>query len=347
MATTHLGALKELATRSEGVANASLQFDGVALTPTFRLLQGIPGRSYGLAIARRLGVPEGVLEEAESQVSDADRALDRLLAAVEERQTAQEMRGAALEARATELESLNAQLTAQREGQDIRERDLKARAREAEQSARAQTRAFLLEARQKVEEAIQRARTATDDDSAREARRLVEEAARVESEALRNGQADGRTGGQREQLEVGARVRLESGTAGSVLEVRGDGKVMVGIGSMKVLMPSDGLVLMPANRERNELSARPPVRQHASAAAPIEIDLRGFTAEEAEAAVLHAIDEAVVAENPYLRIIHGKGTGVLRERVRQIVESDSRVARSAMAPPNQGGSGVTIAEFEA
>jgi DNA mismatch repair protein MutS2 len=107
------------------------------------------------------------------------------------------------------------------------------------------------------------------------------------------------------------------------------------------------LVLMPSNRERNELSARPPVRQHASAAAPIEIDLRGFTAEEAEAAVLHAIDEAVMAENPYLRIIHGKGTGVLRERVRQIVESDSRVARSAMAPPNQGGSGVTIAEFEA
>jgi DNA mismatch repair protein MutS2 len=99
MATTHLGALKELATRSAGVANASLQFDGVALTPTYRLLQGIPGRSYGLAIARRLGVPEAILAEAESQVSDADRALDRLLASVEQRQTAQEVRASALEAR--------------------------------------------------------------------------------------------------------------------------------------------------------------------------------------------------------------------------------------------------------
>jgi DNA mismatch repair protein MutS2 len=62
--------------------------------------------------------------------------------------------------------------------------------------------------------------------------------------------------------------------------------------------------------------------------------------------VVLAIDEAVLAEQPYLRIIHGKGTGALRERVRQIVESDGRVARSAFAPPNQGGSGVTVVEFD-
>ncbi|HKV76445.1 MAG TPA: Smr/MutS family protein [Gemmatimonadales bacterium] len=348
LATTHLGALKELATRSTGVANASLQFDGAALTPTFRLMQGIPGRSYGLAIARRLGVPEAVLADAESQVSDADRALDRLLAAVEQRQNEQEARAEELEARSVELEALNARLEVQREGQEVRERDLKTRARDAERDARSQARAFLLEARQKVEAAIQQARGATDEAAAREARRAIEEAARLEAEALKSGQAGRRAGGQEQVLEVGSRVRLESGTSGNVLEVRGDGKVLVGIGSMKLLMPADGLVPLTNDSQPGAGTARLPARPTAtSSAAPIEIDLRGFTAEEAEAAVLHAIDEAVLAENPYLRIIHGKGTGVLRERVRQIVESDTRVARSVTAPANQGGSGVTIAEFVA
>lgn len=176
---------------------------------------------------------------------------------------------------------------------------------------------------------------------------MIEEAAGDERRALdAGGQADRRTGGQKLLLAVGSRVKLDSGTAGEVLEVRGDGKVLIGIGSMKLLMPAEGLTAVAVNLSSREQSARPTVRQSASSAsAPIEIDLRGFTAEEAEAAVVHAIDEAILAENPYLRIIHGKGTGVLRERVRQIVESDSRVARSVTAPANQGGSGVTIAEF--
>jgi DNA mismatch repair protein MutS2 len=116
---------------------------------------------------------------------------------------------------------------------------------------------------------------------------------------------------------------------------------------MKVLIPADSLVMTAGSSRDRGHTTPPPPRPSASSAAPIEIDLRGFTAEEAEAAVLHAIDEAILAENPYLRIIHGKGTGVLRERVRQVVESDSRVARSVTAPPNQGGTGVTIAEFVA
>jgi len=144
------------------------------------------------------------------------------------------------------------------------------------------------------------------------------------------------------------RVRLDSGTAGEVLELRTDGKALVRLGSMKVLIPANSLVKAAGgDRNKEHTAPLPPRPPASSASAAIEIDLRGFTAEEAESAVLHAIDEAVLAENPYLRIIHGKGTGVLRERVRQIVESDSRVARSVMAPPNQGGSGVTIAEFEA
>src|SRR5262249_9709863 len=80
LATTHLGALKQLAAETVGIVNASLQFDAETLTPTYRLLKGVPGRSYGLAIARRLGIAGEVLAEAERAVPDAERTLDKLLA---------------------------------------------------------------------------------------------------------------------------------------------------------------------------------------------------------------------------------------------------------------------------
>src|SRR5213078_2570919 len=83
LATTHLGALKRLATETVGIVNASLQFDAETLTPSYRLLKGVPGRSYGLAIARRLGLAPDVLEIAGRAVPDSERELDRLLAVVE------------------------------------------------------------------------------------------------------------------------------------------------------------------------------------------------------------------------------------------------------------------------
>ena len=104
LATTHLGALKQLAAETVGIVNASLQFDAETLTPTYRLLKGVPGRSYGLAIARRLGVAADVLAEAERAVPDAERTLDRLLAAVEGRSRELEARSAELDARGAQLD---------------------------------------------------------------------------------------------------------------------------------------------------------------------------------------------------------------------------------------------------
>ena len=80
-------------------------------------------------------------------------------------------------------------------------------------------------------------------------------------------------------------------------------------------------------------------------AAPLEIDLRGMTGDEAEQATVAAVDAAVLSEQPFLRIIHGMGTGVVRERVQRVVSKDRRVARYAFAPRNQGGTGVTVVEF--
>lgn len=79
----------------------------------------------------------------------------------------------------------------------------------------------------------------------------------------------------------------------------------------------------------------------------MELDLRGLTGDEAEQATLAAVDAAVLAEQPFLRIIHGMGTGVVRERVRRVVANDRRITRFGFAPRNQGGSGVTVVEFSA
>jgi DNA mismatch repair protein MutS2 len=137
---------------------------------------------------------------------------------------------------------------------------------------------------------------------------------------------------------------MESGTAGEVLEIRGDGKAVVRVGSLKLVVEPATLTLLPGGPGRR--AVEPPSRGDvAESAASYEVDLRGMTGDEAEQTVVAAIDAAVLAEQPYLRIIHGKGTGVVRERVQKVLGRDRRVKTHAFAPSNQGGTGVTVAEF--
>jgi DNA mismatch repair protein MutS2 len=143
---------------------------------------------------------------------------------------------------------------------------------------------------------------------------------------------------------VGDRVRLAGGGAGQVLEIRADGKLVVAIGAMKMVVDPEQATRTAA--EKSQAAASPPPAPAATDSL-LEIDLRGMTGDEAEMATVAAVDAAVLAEQPYLRIIHGMGTGVVRERVRRVVSGDRRVARFGFAPRNQGGTGVTIVEFPA
>jgi DNA mismatch repair protein MutS2 len=144
---------------------------------------------------------------------------------------------------------------------------------------------------------------------------------------------------------VGSRVRIGSGMVGEVAEVRSDAKLVVVVGAMRMVLEPGAVTLLPPAARKARQEAAPvdfPARD-----AALEIDLRGMTGDEAEAATMAAVDAAVLAEHPYLRIIHGMGTGVVRERVHRVVKSDRRVTRFALAPRNQGGTGVTIVEFSA
>ena len=345
LATTHLGALKELASQTEGVVNASLQFDAATLTPTYRLLKGVPGRSYGLAIARRLGVGPAILADAEARVPDAERRLDALLAAVEERERELRLRQQELEERTIELDSLNARLRVQEESQTVRDAELKRREKEADREGRRLARAHLMEARQRVEDALVQARGAVDDAAAREARRLVEEGIVEQGQALEESEAAGQRGSGAEVLEVGTAVRLETGGTGEVIEIRSDGKVVIAAGAIRMVADPSSVSVISKREQRKTRSDAAPLPR--GPAAHLEIDLRGMTGDEAETATVAAVDAAVLADQPYLRIIHGMGTGAVRERVRRVVSKDRRISRYGFAPRNQGGTGVTIVEFSA
>ena len=341
--TTHLGALKSLASEVPGIVNGSLEFDAEALKPTFRFRKGVPGRSYGLAIARRLGIRPDVLERAEAEVPVQERALDELLAQVEARARELERRALDVTLREENVGGREELAQAVAEAHAIREKELKRLEKDAERRGREEARRHLLEARSTVEEALKLARGAVDPVRAREARRVVEDAARSEQVALDRDVEETAEAGR--AVGPGNRVRLPAGGTGIVREVRRDGRLVVTLGSVKVVVAAAEVTPLAGPAPRPE---REPVRKEYSApSAPFEIDLRGMRGDEAITVVTAALDAAILAENPYLRIIHGMGTGVVRDRVREVLSSDRRVVRFEYAPANQGGSGATVAEFKA
>jgi DNA mismatch repair protein MutS2 len=355
IATTHLGALKALAAQTAGVVNGSLQFDAERLEPTFRFRKGMPGRSYGLAIARRLGVAAAVLADAEGRLSAEERSLDALLEAAELREQRLAADQAELADRLADAERENARLGREAELQRAREKELHSREKDAERKARQEARQLLLAARERVELALRAAAAAQGEQAATEARRRLEAAIQLEGEALRGLEepepvADS---GDTAPIAVGQRVRLATGGTGKVLELREDGKAVVLAGNVKLVVPVEGI------RDAGKQEGRESGKQAASRSpdsliagspdshATTEIDLRGFRVDEAESATIAALDAAVLADHPFLRIIHGMGTGAVRETVRRVLAADRRVVKFDFAPRAQGGTGVTIAEFGA
>jgi DNA mismatch repair protein MutS2 len=347
IATTHLGALKLLAAETASVVNASLHFDADRLQPTYRLQKGVPGRSYGLAIARRLGLPEAVLDAAEQALPLGERDVARLLLELE----AKEQRVTDL---TRDLEAEVARTTALREEYESRERELRRREKDAERRARQQARDLLLQSRTEVEAAIQEVRGAAAatafDDAARAARRRVEEAATRQREKTPGEPRAPQRSEPSEDLRIGARVRIESlGRTGTLLELR-EAKAVVEAGGMRLRLPVDDLTTLPPGDQastRSERLLRRPSggRVEAELDARPEVDLRGLRVDELELRLGRALDTALLAGLPTFRVIHGKGTGALRDRVEDLLRSDSRVASYRPGDRFEGGTGVTIVEF--
>jgi DNA mismatch repair protein MutS2 len=352
LASTHLGQLKELATQVAGVVNASLQFDAVRLAPTYRLIKGVPGRSYGISIARRLELPAEVVARAEERMPQGERDMAALIERLEKKE--EELATREREANAI-LEDARARIaTVARRETNVRERE-----RTVEKQSRQEARKYVLEARAEIERTIKelKKRGADAADSAieelgRDARRRAEELAarqanvldRLDDEekavARRQSRAPAGAAGAvtiNDAVEVGTL----GGKIGRVMDLRGK-EAVVAVGSMKLTVPLATLRRtenQPAETAVSYIGDAPEV--HVST----EINLLGLRVDEAESAVMQALDSAIRADLKSLRIIHGKGTGALRQLVDEMLRKDTRVREFHMGSWNEGGAGVTIAVF--
>ncbi|MEF2278658.1 endonuclease MutS2 [Deinococcus sp. YIM 134068] len=325
--TSHLSPLKLFALETPGLKNASMGFDLEALAPTYTLQVGQPGRSYALAIARRMGLPENVLGRAEGLLGPDAGLMERMLEGLERERAdlAGELETAATARRETEAEL--------------------ARVRQERETLERRRGEMLAEAAQKAEslyaEAIERVRTLrarAQEDGARP--RVMQELRELRSAAQKARPAPPPAREERgDPIRVGSRVDVPAyGASGQVLELRGD-DLVVQLGVMKIGVKRRDVRLQP--------EAKPQVvRSSFGGTAPSrfdkELQLRGLGVEEAVEELRTAITEAQALKETPLRVVHGKGQGVLRRLLRDYLKTDKRVESFHDAEANQGGHGVTI-----
>jgi DNA mismatch repair protein MutS2 len=336
--TTHLEALKAYAATTEACSNAAMQFDETSGQPTYRLAQGIPGRSSALEIAARLGLPEAILESARARRGASSGLLDAYLARLESLT-------ADLEARVRDNEDLRRQLEVDRLSmeQEMREREDRLRQAVSKEielavgSIREQGERYL--ATLKEREIALRMR-----------REEEKQAARVRSVArqwLRDIAPGAREAADEEApLVPGSRVKVRSlGVPGIVQSIEGH-RVVLQVRGKRVVVPKDdcestGRSGPGAPAAGATLPPGVTLRRRA-AAASAEIDLRGLPIEDALAQVDKFLDDATLESLGRVRLVHGVGSGRLRQAVRGLLGSHPQVEAFSGASEDEGGPGTTI-----
>lgn len=353
-ATTHYAELKEFALTTDGVENASCEFDVETLRPTYRLLIGVPGRSNAFAISRRLGLGEDIIAAAEGLVGSGEKSFDNALSRLEtekkeldalrEEQSKLRREAADAVAKARKFHS-----DAQKEKERARDRAQLEAQRIIEQ-ARAEGEAALRE----VEELRNQLLKSVDAEKSAEALNRTRTALRTKLNAA--GEEHRRRGGQSVEqpkrkasrpLVVGDSVKiLSTGAVATVTALPKDkgGKISVSLGAMTITLdPRDVELTEPPKKQEGYVLA--PKRGNSTRDVKSELDLRGQTVGEALEELDAFIDAAVMAGLPSVTIIHGKGTGALRAAVTEQLKGDRRVREYRMGRFGEGEMGVTIVEF--
>ncbi|MEK6784658.1 MAG: endonuclease MutS2 [Nitrospirota bacterium] len=342
--TTHYGALKELAQTTSGFMNASVEFDVERLAPTYRLFIGIPGGSSALEIAGRLGMDQSILNDARRRLHHEDHRLDELMADLQRKQRqladdGERARRARHEAEqaAREVQALRAQLE---EAEQEAQRGLKKKLGEQFQRARAEVQATVdsLKREQKLIKA-------------KETKQRLHELETKTRQEL----TPASTPIPLEQLDVGDSVEIAGlGMTGSLLETpQGKKRVRVKVGEGEVLASVSNLIGIP--REPHPVTAQPVSsasgyrRVSTSNGLGLDeqtvVDVRGQAADEALDRVVAALDRATLDEAPFLRIIHGHGTGRLKAVLREYLKGSPYVAEFRPGDKAEGGDGVTVAKL--
>ncbi|WP_148223900.1 endonuclease MutS2 [Spirochaeta thermophila] len=332
LVTTHQAALKAYAYATPGVMNASVNFDEESLRPLYTITPGVPGASYALAIARRMGVPEGVCRRAEEYLSGRGQEVSVLIRNLLTREQELAWREEECARREREVEARERALREREEACERWEAELR---REGVRDLRE----FLREARRRVEEAVREVR-----EGRREAeRRAREVVARVEERVGREEaeveRVKGRRG-RRVRIEPGMRVRHVRTRAEGVVVEEKRGKWVVQFPTMRVVV--DGEELVPVDEGRGARGPEVVVERETVGGVPVVLDVRGIRLEEARRVVEEWLDRAVLAGMREVSVVHGTGTGVLQKGVQDLLRAHPHVERFQFAPPEQGGFGRTL-----
>lgn len=344
VATTHYSELKAYAYERKGIINASMEFDVQTLSPTYRLLVGVPGRSNAFAIAERLGLDKEIIEHARGQVGEEDQRVESMIATLEEnRLTAEAERKSA--------EQLNAEVTA------LRQQLEQERTRFEEQRSR-----VLAKAEREAEEAVQKARLeaegiikelrqmAMEESSSIKEHKLIEAKRKLE-EAVPQFKDKKRTAAspakKERPVEAGDEVLVRSlGQKGHVVELSGDNEVTVQLGIMKMKVAKSDVEKLSSSTKPVQQTAVTGVKRSGDENAKSELDLRGHNIEDSIVEVDRFLDESFLANFHQVYIIHGKGTGVLRLGIQDYLRKHRLVKSYRLGNYGEGGSGVTVVELK-
>lgn len=350
MATTHYSGLKVFALTTPGVENGCCEFSVETLRPTYRLLIGVPGKSNAFAISGKLGLPEHIIEDARSRISEQDESFEDLLSDLEHSRITIEKEQEELARYKAEAASLKAQLEKKQERLDsAKERIL------AEANEKAHT--ILREAKEYADETIKnfnkygKAAGVSISDMERERTRLREKMNAAEKNMAKKTPAKVKKAVDPKALRVGDSVKVLSlnlkGTVSTLPDAKGNLFVQMGILRSQVnlrdIEPIDEPVITAPNFNRTGSGK---IKMAKSSSVGIELNLLGKTSDEAISELDKYLDDAYIAHLPSVRIVHGKGTGALRKAVHNYLRRCKIVDEYHLGEFGEGDAGVTIVTFK-
>ena len=346
-ATTHYAELKIYAMTHAGVMNASCEFDVSTLKPTYRLLLGIPGKSNAFAISERLGLPSEIIKDAKNRMDSGDKDFEDALESLE---------AARRESEEKRLETLRL-LEKARTDSAAAEKQRREAETEREKAAKV--------ARREAEKILESARSAADDafreiDGIRKSAAANQDWQRINDakSALRRSlnEAEDRIAPAEREMEIPKPTRpakagdtveiISIGTKAEVISVTPDGTLELQAGILKVSAKQSEVRVVEGEKIKKPEIGRTVSTPISSGAASQEVDLRGMTADEAVATVERFIDTAQMRHIESVRIIHGKGTGVLRQAVQMSLKKNHQVKSFRLGRYGEGEDGVTVAELK-
>ena len=348
VATTHYAELKLYAMRTKGVINASCEFDVETLRPTYKLLIGIPGKSNAFAISRKLGLSEEILKEADDLVGKSDKDFEDVLSQLEHQR--QQMEAARLEAERMKRETEKIKQQSEEYAAQLqKEKDkaMESARREAQKiidDARYAANAASEELKALRKQLTESADTSNLNQRQAEVRRSLNEM----EDKIRSKQPKAERPQPKRDIMIGDTVELlKLGTKASVIAINKDGTYQLQAGILKLNAKKDEIYLLENENPYKAKGGRPAHsgREMKLTAMSNEVDLRGMDAVEAICVLDNYLDSAMRANLGTVRIIHGKGTGVLRKAVQDALKKNKYVKKYRLGVYGEGEDGVTIAEF--